>query len=138
MKSLRLGTKIITGILGSMIALSAVAVERAPVSTKPVRAAIKPDLIVYYVNSYYESENEIKVTVRNNGNAKSESSVLVVDIGGKTAEASVPALDPNHASERVVKFTKPLKKGTTMKVIADAKKHVDESNENNNTKSHTY
>lgn len=137
MKTLSMGTKIITGVLGSVLAFSVYAADRELVK-KPARAMAKPDLIVYYVNSYYPEDNKIKVTIRNNGKAKAGSSVVTVYAGGMSAEASVPSLDSNHAAERVVKFNKPLKKGTKMRVVADSKKHVSESNENNNTKSHTY
>ena len=105
---------------------------------KPVRATSKPDLIVYYVNSYYPENDKIKVTVRNNGNAKSGSAVLTVTMGRMSAEASIPALEPNHAAEPTVTFSKPLQKGAKMKVVVDSKNHVAESNEKNNTKMHTY
>lgn len=129
-----------TLIAASLLSLLSVSVSALEAQVKaPARVAAKPDLVIMYVNSFYPDATKIKVTVRNNGNAKADSSVLTVVMGNMTAETSIPSLDPNMATEREVTFKEVrLVKGNKMRLTVDSKNHVDESNETNNVKSHVY
>lgn len=106
----------------------------------PARAMPKPDLIVYLVDQNHSAPDMIRVTVRNIGNAKSDSAVLL----GKNmtspgqGEASIPSLEPNKQRTLDLKLSAAPKKGDRVQLTADSKNHVAESNETNNSKYISY
>jgi len=127
---------LLAGICLAMLSASAGALELKV--KKPARATAKPDLIVYFVNqNYYAGGDVIRVTIRNNGTAKSGSAVLTAQNmapGGGYGEASIPSVDPGSIKNVDIKLNKPPREGDRLKFFADAKQHVVESNENNNIK----
>lgn len=136
----RFNKKLVFGTVLAMWAAASGALELKVQA--PARAVSKPDLVVYYVNpAYLSGGSTIRVTVRNNGTAKSGSAVLLGQntvYNGSYGEASIPALDPNHAVDLEVKFNRIPRKGNKIKFVADSKHHVSESNESNNVKYHNY
>lgn len=135
-----LSKKLIAGAFTALCAVSAAA-DGLNVQA-PVRVTLKPDLVVYYVNpSYLSGGSIIRVTVRNNGSATSDSAVLSGrnrTRRGGLGEASIPSLKPNHAVDLQLKLSQVPQKGDKIWFMADSKQHVTESNENNNAKIHTY
>jgi hypothetical protein len=104
---------------------------------KPARAVPKADLIVYLVDEDYGQQHLMRVTIRNNGNAKSGSAILRAnDMSqpGLKAEGSIPSIQPNGVRNIDLKFSQLPKKGDRIRIIADAGNHVNESNEKNNIK----
>lgn len=103
---------------------------------------LKPDLVIGAVGSSLDASDEYHVSaiVRNIGPVKSDSAIFEVKdmANGLSAYASIPSINPNSSKEIIVKFPRPIKKGDQLHFIADAKNHVNESNESNNTKDAPY
>lgn len=133
---LNIGNKtLLAGLCLALVSASASALEFKV--NKPTRATPKPDLVVYFVNqNYYAGGDVIRVTIRNNGTAKSGSAVLSAKnmSANGYGEASIPSVDPGSIQNVDIKLNRPPKKGDRLKFFADAKQHVAESNENNNIK----
>ncbi len=140
MKPSNMKVRVIAGALLAVMTFSATALE-LKATKKPARAIPKADLVVYLVDEYYADHTIVKVVIKNRGTAKSGSAVVSgqnVTAGGAIVEASIPALEPKQVKTLPLKFSRPIEKGHKLKFIADSKKHVSESNENNNIKMFGY
>lgn len=112
----------------------------APKQSKPARAKSTVDLYVGSIaENYLNDPRKVNVYIRNQGNTKSGSAVLLAVLNGSIKkEQSIPSIMPNETVDRTIKFDRPLKKGDRIKFVVDSKNHVVESNENNNIKYFTY
>jgi hypothetical protein len=146
MKTLPLNKFLLLSALTGLFSLSAVALEVQQSTTiKPVKATIiaaqKADLIVHAVNSDHAKQDSVRVTIKNIGKLTSDSGILGgqnLSQRGSTGEGTIPAIKPGASYSLDLKFSAPIKKGDQVKVTADAKNHIDESNENNNVKTVSY
>lgn len=146
MKTLQLKKFLLLSAFTGLFSLSAMALEVQQTKTlTPIKANIvaaqKADLIVQSVNSDYAKKDSVRVTIKNIGKLTSASGILGgqnLSQRGSTGEGTIPAIKPGSSYTLDLKLSADIKKGDQIKVIADAKNHIDESNENNNIKTVTY
>jgi len=147
MNVLSLNRIILLGALSSLFSLSATALEvqQRTTTMTPIKASIvaapKADLIVQSVNSNYAKQDSVRVTIKNIGKLTSASGILGgqnLSQRGSTGEGTIPAIKPGASYSLDLKLTAAIKKGDQIKLTADAKDHIDESNENNNVKTVSY